>query len=219
MRSFIYSFLFRGDGFMLKVIALITMIIDHIGYFGNIECLRLIGRLSFPIYCFLISRGIKKTKNIKNYLLRILCLAIVSQIIWNNAGVTTLNVLFTYFLFIQMIHFIRSKKYILASITLLIIIIVSPILDYGFYGFVLLLIFYYIEDKYVRLILMLGAVIYFIKYKVLSEISLIALLSIFIIDKYDKPKWYKKYKKYNKLFYYIYPLHILIISEIFKYFK
>lgn len=204
---------------MLKIIALITMIIDHIGYFGDIEPLRLIGRLSFPIYSFLISRGIKKTRNIRNYLLRILGLAIISQIIWNNAGVTTLNILFTYFLFIQMIYFVRSKKYVLASVTLLIIIIVSPILDYGFYGFVLLLIFYYIEDKYIRLILMLGAIIYFIKYKVLSEISLIALLSIFIIDRYDKPKWYKKYKKYNKLFYYIYPLHIFVISEIFKYIK
>ena len=104
----------------------------------------------------------------------------------------------------------------MASIVFLTSVLISPMLDYGFYGFVLLFIFYYVEDKYVRLILMLGSIIYFVKYELLSIISLISIISIFLISKYDKPKYYKKYKKYNKLFYWMYPLHLIIIFEIYK---
>lgn len=201
---------------MLKIIALVTMILDHIGLFWDIQWLRLIGRLSFPIYCFLISKGIKKTKDIKQYMIRVLMLAIISQCIWQYMGFSVLNILFTYFLFIQMIYFIKNKNNIMASIVFLTSVLISPMLDYGFYGFVLLFIFYYIEDKYVRLILMLGSIIYFVKYELLSIISLISIISIFLISKYDKPKYYKKYKKYNKLFYWMYPLHLIIIFEIYK---
>lgn len=201
---------------MLKIIALVTMILDHIGMFWGIEWLRLIGRLSFPIYCFLISKGVKKTKDIKQYMIRVLMLAIISQCIWQYMGVSVLNILFTYFLFIQMMYFIKNKNNIMASIVFLVSVLVSPMLDYGFYGFVLLFMFYYIEDKYVRLILMLASIIYFIKCELISVISLISIISIFLISKYDKPKYYKKYKKYNKLFYWLYPLHLIIIFEIYK---
>lgn len=201
---------------MLKVIALVTMILDHIGMFWSIEWLRLIGRLSFPIYCFLISKGVKKTKDIKQYMIRVLMLAIISQCIWQYMGVSVLNILFTYFLFIQMMYFIKNKNNVMASIVFLVSVLVSPMLDYGFYGFVLLFMFYYIEDKYVRLILMLASIIYFIKCELISVISLISIISIFLISKYDKPKYYKKYKKYNKLFYWMYPLHLIILFEIYK---
>lgn len=201
---------------MLKIIALVTMILDHIGMFWSIEWLRLIGRLSFPIYCFLISKGVKKTKDIKQYMIRVLMLAIISQCIWQYIGVNVLNILFTYFLFIQMMYFIKNKNNVMASIVFLVSVLVSPMLDYGFYGFVLLFMFYYIEDKYVRLILMLASIIYFIKCELISVISLISIISIFLISKYDKPKYYKKYKKYNKLFYWMYPLHLIILFEIYK---
>lgn len=204
---------------MLKMIALMTMILDHIGLFWNINWLRLIGRLSFPIYCFLISKGVKKTRDIKKYMIRILVLAVISQCIWQYIGINTLDVLFTYFLFIQIVYFIKNKNNITASIVFLISILVCPILDYGFYGFVLLFMFYYIEDKYVRLLLMLATNIYFIKIELLNIISIFSIVSIFLISKYDKPKYYKKYKKYNKLFYWIYPLHLIIIFEIYKMFN
>lgn len=202
---------------MLKLIALITMIIDHIGMFWNIEIFRVIGRVSFPIYCFLISKGVKKTKNIRKYIIRLLILAIISQCIWNYIGVNTLNVLFTYFLFTQIMYFIKNKNYTLASVVFMFSLWVSPMLDYGIYGLILLFIFYYIEDLKVRIILMISFITYFYTQGLLAFISMFSLFSILIIDIYDKPKYYKNFKKYNKLFYIAYPLHLIALFEVYKY--
>lgn len=77
------------SGSALKIIAMVTMLIDHIGaavlvryllgmqsHIGSIEAynqlfilyrvLRGIGRISFPIYCFLLVEGFQKTRNLKN---------------------------------------------------------------------------------------------------------------------------------------------------------
>ena len=202
---------------MLKLIALITMIIDHIGLFWNIDIFRVVGRLSFPIYCFLISKGINKTKNIKKYMIRLLFLAIISQCIWKYVGIDILNVLFTYFLFAQIMYFIKNKNYTLASIVFMISLWISPMLDYGIYGFVLLFMFYYIDDIKVKIILMISFLSYFYVQGLLPFISIFSLFSILIIDAYDKPKYYKNFKKYNKLFYIAYPLHLIILFEVYKY--
>lgn len=57
----------------LKTIALILMVIDHIGLYipGMPICLRWIGRLSAPIFLFCLVEGIEKTHNRKQYLLRL----------------------------------------------------------------------------------------------------------------------------------------------------
>lgn len=119
----------------LKIIALITMLIDHIGavllekgllpfissavlagtslnyletdyktwYYINFF-LRFIGRISFPIYCFLLVEGFLHTKNVKNYALRLALFALISEIpfdlafygqLW-NLGMQ--NVFFTLFI-------------------------------------------------------------------------------------------------------------------------
>ena len=57
---------------MLKIIAAIFMVCDHVGVilFPKIEFLRIIGRLSFPIFAYLIAEGAKHTKNkLRHFLL------------------------------------------------------------------------------------------------------------------------------------------------------
>ena len=56
------------NSFVLKLIACITMFIDHIGYVvfnGESSFFNYIGRLSFPIFAFQISEGYLHTRNIK----------------------------------------------------------------------------------------------------------------------------------------------------------
>lgn len=91
------------DGDMLKIIAAVTMLIDHIGaslletilYSGNAdvpywlyeadEILRSIGRTAFPIFAFLLAEGFFYTRSRKKYLGRLLAFAFFSEIPFNLA--------------------------------------------------------------------------------------------------------------------------------------
>lgn len=91
------------SGFGLKMIAVITMFIDHFAaiiiaraltdygtYFVNVdnyhtwytiyEVMRLIGRMAFPIYCYLLVEGFHYTKNATKYALRLFLFALISEI-------------------------------------------------------------------------------------------------------------------------------------------
>lgn len=66
---------------MLKIIAFVTMAIDHIGYvfFPQHMWLRIIGRIAFPIFAYCLATGCVYTKNSKKYALRLLVFSLVSQ--------------------------------------------------------------------------------------------------------------------------------------------
>ena len=70
------------SSFVLKIIAVISMLIDHSGYliFNRFSFMNYIGRLAFPIFAFLITEGYMHTSNLKKYFLRLLIFAILSQI-------------------------------------------------------------------------------------------------------------------------------------------
>ncbi len=76
------------SSYYLKIIAIITMLIDHIGAIYISPRLhpqayllfRGIGRLAFPIFVFLIVEGFHHTRNVKKYLIRLGVFALLSEI-------------------------------------------------------------------------------------------------------------------------------------------
>ena len=70
------------SAFVLKIIAVITMTIDHSGYliFGGSSFMNFIGRIAFPIFAFQITEGYTHTHNLKKYFLRLFAFALISQI-------------------------------------------------------------------------------------------------------------------------------------------
>jgi len=76
------------SGRAIKIIAVLSMTIDHIGFilFPDILWLRYIGRAAFPLFAFLIAHGCIKTRNIGNYFLRLIAFAVFIQILWVSLG-------------------------------------------------------------------------------------------------------------------------------------
>lgn len=75
----------RGlTGNQLKILALVCMTADHVGLqlLPQVPLLRLIGRLAFPIYGWMIAEGCRHTHDRKGYLLRLAGLAAVCQAVY-----------------------------------------------------------------------------------------------------------------------------------------
>ncbi len=71
------------SGNALKIIAAASMLIDHIGFmlFPRLTVLRIIGRLSFPIFAFMIAEGAAYTRNKLRYFLGVFILGTGCQIV------------------------------------------------------------------------------------------------------------------------------------------
>lgn len=107
-------------GFHLKLIALITMFIDHIGavFFPQVTLLRVIGRISFPLYAFLIAEGCRYTRNRGRYALGLGVFALISEIpydlalhpeflengLWGQNFLFQTNIFYTMFFAVASVH-------------------------------------------------------------------------------------------------------------------
>lgn len=202
------------NNFQLKILACITMVIDHIGVilFPKITFLRIIGRLSFPIFAFLLAEGYIYSKNLKKFFLRLLIFAIIPQIIYSFYFKTeVLNIFFTLFsglLFILVDDKVSNKytKYPL----MIIILIISHFahMDYGFYGVLTIYTFYKFRKK--EKAIFIGQSLLTLTYLSTLNVQIFSLVSLFFIKQHNGKEGYKTtFTKY--VFYFFYPVHLGIL--------
>ncbi len=214
---------FSLTAFDIKIWACIFMLIDHIGFFFFPDQIifRMIGRLCFPLFAFMIANGFFFTHNRLKYLLRLAIFGTVIQIpYWLFFTDNTLNIFFTLSLGLASIWLWDSGKKQGPALAFLLVAacaVAAELIhaDYGAYG-VLLIFFAYlffnnmpklvwswviinIADFLIKYFLVAGGAYNFINY-----IQPLALLSLLFLHKYNR----KEGVKAPLLFYIFYPAHL-----------
>ena len=153
----------------LKIIAMITMLIEHIGVslLPSVALLRIIGRISFPIFAYMIAEGCTYTKNRLKYFLTVFLLGfgcqtayfIVMRSLYQNILLAFALAILAIFSLDAVIKKNDTLKKVLGTVGFLMSAFVSLVLpallqskgfafDYGEYAFVLPIIIYYMPDKW-----------------------------------------------------------------------
>ncbi|MDD3570203.1 MAG: TraX family protein [Lachnospiraceae bacterium] len=198
----------RND--ILKVIGIVSMTFDHIGMmlFPHIFWFRIIGRIAFPIFAYHIAIGVKHTKSIAKYALRVFIFACLTQPIYKLAVGNGLNIMFDLFIGIVVLGLIRqNKKEYLALAGL--VAFAWPMCNqgYGWYGTGCMIAFYYMDEdvKMASIVFIaLSTVAAFYSPYYVQGFAIFALPFILL-----KTNISIKVPKY--LFYVYYPVHLLAI--------
>ena len=213
----------------LQIIALVTMLIDHIGYrlFPGVEPLRIIGRISFPLFAFMLVEGFIHTKGRWRYLGRLTLFAAISEIpykifsrggrlwlhiwgepLWNNVFFELMLI----FIAVWSIQAALEKNKIFFVLTGLCLVLAGLMgTMYGVYGILMGICFYI-----------------FRKDRLLAAACLIALTILYCLQNWSLfqiwailaavPIWFyngKRGPRLPKYFGYIfYPAHLLVICAI-----
>jgi len=133
----------------LKIIAVVTMAVDHIGFlfFPDEILWRIVGRISFPLFAFLIAEGYRHTRDREAYAFRLGILALVSQVpfmlMLDAAGIepAALNIFFTLLAGLISIALIDRLPAAQAVPCVLVLMVAAELLgfDYGAYGVLMIL--------------------------------------------------------------------------------
>lgn len=203
------------DAFKLKIIALIAMTIDHIGYFiyDDLIILRIIGRLAFVIFAYLIANSYLYTRNKLNFGLKLLLFGIVIDLVMiatNNYVIS--NIFITLGLGYFLIYFYNKQNYLMMFIIFLIPLIIK--MDYSYYGLLLILFSNIYYNKLPILLIINAAMIllgfYYFNFSLLQLFSTFGILLLFLYN-------HQKGRSLKYLFYLYYPIHILVIIFIRDY--
>jgi len=212
----------------LKMIACITMLADHIGaVFFPGSFLRIIGRISFPIYCYLLTEGVSRTGNRSRYGRRLLQGVILSELPfdllffgkWYWGKQSVMLTLFVGYLFCVMASHIPSLAH--RMMLLIPFAYAGELLrvDYGGWGIVMIGMFFLTKDmprgqfQQTVWLLVISWMISKAKVSVGSlvlPIQLFAALAMIPITLYDGRKLTKSVW-IQRLFYWFYPLHLAVL--------
>ena len=214
------------SGSALKIIAVVSMIIDHCAYYlmdGNTmayDVMRCFGRIAFPVFAFLVAEGFAHTRNRMRYFLSLLLFAAVSEVPWDllDGADGTHNVMFTLALGVSALAaFERLRGHralVIAAILLATLSAEVSGLDYGWRGIVVILIFHLFKSKKyyqsARLLQLAFAFPFMLHYGIIG-----ALLACSVILLYDGTRGIIRGKVAKYGFYAIYPVHLIIIKLFF----
>ncbi len=218
----------------LKIIALISMVIDHVGVmiFPSTLWLRCLGRISLPIFAYMIAEGCHHTKNPRNYFLRIFVLGVLCQavyfVVYGTLYLSTVVSFALSVLAIQCIEGLRHAKskadivryaaYCLALLLLMLFLLYPPRfmdayelhLDYGIYPFLIPIVLYYLPTKELRILAMIP-LLYLLSLNFQWE-QLLAFCALPILLLYNGQRG----KRNLKYFFYIaYPAHLVMIFAVY----
>jgi hypothetical protein len=213
--------------FALKIAALLLMVADHIGFmfFPHAILLRIVGRLSFPIFAFLIAQGFKHTQDVRKYLFRLAVFAVVSEIPFDLFisrklfDMSSQNVFFTLLLGLMALMlydwFQKRRQVELAFLCVFTLCLIAQVMaaDYGFAGVLLIFICYACRQRSVFIPWFMLAVCctaltaFAASGPVWALVQLAELGALPFILSYNG----KRGKSFKFLFYAFYPAHLLIL--------
>jgi hypothetical protein len=218
------------SGSVLKLIACLAMLIDHMAAFlpgdfmdmketlftigDKAFTLRMImhyiGRIAFPIFAYLITEGFIHTRDRKRYGINLFIFALISEIPWNLAHTGTFfygrqNVFFTLLLGYLGLCALEHYKsdYKKAIITLAGLLGISLLLraDYTCFGLGFIILLYMIKDR--RLMAIIGCCV--LPSRWIGGLAFIPILM------YNGQRGFAKAKWTKYAFYIFYPLHLLVL--------
>ncbi|MGG4212372.1 TraX family protein [Paenibacillus alvei] len=199
-------------------LAMLTMLIDHVGlvFFPTDPAWRIAGRLAFPIYAYALYAGYTHTRDMQSYMLRLLGLALISQVPYMLAfDVLRPNVIWTLLASLLALAAASRLKHWTAVTCLYVVsalVMELSQMDYGAYGLLLVLIY-----RYTRSYMMIAAhfvlnVVYdMVHHANLQHFSLLSsiLIVCFATGESEFYSWVPRW-----LWRSFYPVHLAVIVAI-----
>lgn len=179
--------------------------------------LRCIGRLSFPIFCFLLTEGARYTRDIRKYMIRLGGFALISEIPYDLAfhGKAVdpgyQNVFFTLLLGLILIYMLeRSAELPLKAVEILAVMSAADFLrtDYSFKGILLIAVFYLLREN-LWLKTACAAVWNFLWNGSIQGYGALAMLPIAMYNG-------ERGRKMKYFFYVFYPAHLIVLFLVHK---
>ena len=215
---------FGLSGSILKVIAMISMVIDHIALYLMeddtilYETMRCIGRIAFPVFAFLITEGFIHTRSRYRYFFTLLGFAVISEISWYllNGADGTHNVMFTLALGVATLMVLENllqRSMVLGFLWTLGMAGLSSWLgvDYEWRGIIVIVIFY-LFNGYSHSFPYSRGMQFFCTFALMMHFGVIgAILACMILYLYNGERGFVQGSIAKYGFYAFYPVHSMII--------